>query len=230
LCATPRTGSTFLCDLLTSTGVLGTPESYFREPDEVEWATKFGVPTCGANARNYGRFIRAVISAGTTDNGVFAARVMWGTLDHMLRGLRQPACTSDRDVLERALGPLTFVHLSRENVLAQAVSWARAEQTGYWHEGDTSVHRPEPDVHQMTVLARTIERHDAAWNSWFDNHGISPHRITYEQLVRHPRTIVAGIAAAMDVGIPASWTPESSHRKQADTNSAEWEDLLRAAL
>ncbi len=38
LCGTPRTGSTLLCSLLCSTGVLGRPESYFREPDEVAWA------------------------------------------------------------------------------------------------------------------------------------------------------------------------------------------------
>jgi hypothetical protein len=33
LCGTPRTRSTLLCGLLTSTGVAGCPESYFRQPD-----------------------------------------------------------------------------------------------------------------------------------------------------------------------------------------------------
>jgi len=45
LCGTPRTGSTLLCGLLRSTGVLGRPESYFREPDEVAWAARFGLAT-----------------------------------------------------------------------------------------------------------------------------------------------------------------------------------------
>ena len=43
LCGTPRTGSTFLCALLKSTGVAGIPESYFREPDEPTWATQWGI-------------------------------------------------------------------------------------------------------------------------------------------------------------------------------------------
>jgi hypothetical protein len=33
VCGTARTGSTYLCDLLASTGVAGHPESYFRETD-----------------------------------------------------------------------------------------------------------------------------------------------------------------------------------------------------
>jgi LPS sulfotransferase NodH len=43
LCGTPRTGSTFLCSLLASTGVAGRPESFFREPDERWWAERLGV-------------------------------------------------------------------------------------------------------------------------------------------------------------------------------------------
>lgn len=33
LCATPRTGSTYLCSLLKSSGVAGVPESYRRRRD-----------------------------------------------------------------------------------------------------------------------------------------------------------------------------------------------------
>lgn len=78
LCGTPRTGSTLLCSLLQSTGVLGRPESYFREPDEVMWAERFGLPTDGRRVRDYFAFAQAARAAGTTANGVFAARIMWG--------------------------------------------------------------------------------------------------------------------------------------------------------
>ena len=36
-------------------------------------------------------------------------------------------------MLESVLGDLRFVYLWREDVIAQAVSWARAEQTNLWH-------------------------------------------------------------------------------------------------
>ncbi len=79
LCGTPRTGSTLLCRLVSSTGVLGHPQSYFREPDEAAWAQRFGLPTQGRRVLDYTAFAQAVRAAGTTENGVFAARVMWGS-------------------------------------------------------------------------------------------------------------------------------------------------------
>ena len=130
LCGTPRTGSTLLCSLLTSTGVLGRPESYFREPDEASWAARLGVPHDGSQVRDYRAFAHAVRAAATTDNGVFGARVMWGSLERIVAGLEGSSRQSDLAVLQGAFGPLRFVHLRREDVLAQAVSWYRAEQTG----------------------------------------------------------------------------------------------------
>ncbi len=38
-------------------------------------------------------------------------------------------------MLRRAFGRVGFVHLSRRDVLAQAVSWVRAEQTQQWYAG-----------------------------------------------------------------------------------------------
>ena len=37
LCATPRSGSTLLCDLLADTGVAGRPDSFFRPQAIAEW-------------------------------------------------------------------------------------------------------------------------------------------------------------------------------------------------
>lgn len=87
LCGTPRTGSTLLCGLLTSTGVAGRPESYFRKPDERAWARRLGVPVAGDGSFDYRLFVRAARSAGSTPNGVFAARVMWGTMHRIVDGL-----------------------------------------------------------------------------------------------------------------------------------------------
>ncbi|HEX6473857.1 MAG TPA: Stf0 family sulfotransferase, partial [Candidatus Limnocylindria bacterium] len=65
LCGTPRTGSTLLCGLLTSTGVAGRPESYFRQPDEHARARRLGVPVAGDGSFDYRRFVRAVRVAGS---------------------------------------------------------------------------------------------------------------------------------------------------------------------
>src|SRR3954468_15559667 len=84
VCGTPRTGSTLLCSLLTSTGVAGRPESYFREQDEPEGATRVGVEVAADGSFDYRRFAAGAVRAGTSPNGVFAARVMWGTMSRVV--------------------------------------------------------------------------------------------------------------------------------------------------
>ena len=230
LCGTPRTGSTLLCSLLYSTGVLGRPESYFREPDEVAWATRFGLATEGGRVRDYRAFVIAALSAGTSNNGVFGVRIMWGSLGRMMEGLGQVPGRPDLPILERALGPLTFVHLRREDTAAQAVSWCRAEQTGYWQQGDSITQKPHQDIARTRQLMETIRNHDAAWQAWFDAQGVEPHTVTYEQLVGDRLRVVQGIAAELAVELPSNWRPQSPHRKQADELNRAWADALRTSI
>ena len=230
LCATPRTGSTLLCSLLSSTDLLGHPESYFREPDEIAWARRFDLPTAGQRVRNYEAFVQSVRAFATTTNGVFAARVMWGSIERMVQGLEKPPSQTDLAELEGALGRLTFVHLTRRDVAAQAVSWARAEQTGYWQNGDTASRWREPDLRQMTDLVGTVRVHNSSWRAWFATNGIDPHELSYEHVVAEPRDAVAGIAARLQVALPADWRPRSPQVKQADETNEQWAKLLRADL
>ena len=82
----------------------------------------------------------------------------------------------------------------------------------------------------MTAIVGTIREHNAAWHSWFNSHGVRPHTITYEELVKDNQATVAGIAALVGVQVPAGWRPASHHRKQADDVNAEWAAALRATL
>jgi LPS sulfotransferase NodH len=230
LCGTPRTGSTLLCSSLYSTGVLGRPESYFREPDEVAWATRFGLATEGGHVRDYRAFVNAALSAGTSNNGVFGVRIMWGSLERMMEGLGQVPGKPDLLILEKALGPLTFVHLRREDIAAQAVSWCRAEQTGYWQQGDVITQEPHQDIAHMRLLMETIWKHNAAWQAWFDAQGVEPHTVTYEQLVGDHRRVIQGIAAKLAVELPSNWRAQSLHRKQGDELNRDWADALRTSM
>jgi LPS sulfotransferase NodH len=230
LCGTPRTGSTLLCGLLRSTGVLGRPESYFREPDEGAWAARFGLATEGGRVRDYRAFVNAARSAGTSNNGVFGARIMWGSLERMVEGLGQVPGKPDLLVLEEALGPLTFIHLRREDIASQAVSWCRAEQTGYWQQGDVVTGEPHQDIAQTRLLMETIREHNAAWRAWFDAQGVEPHTVTYEQLVSNRQRVIQGIATRLAVELPGDWRPRSPHRKQSDGMNRAWVDALRSSM
>lgn len=192
LCGTPRTGSTLLCSLLRSTGVLGRPESYFREPDEAAWSATLGLPDVGGagDASDYRAFVHAVRAAATTPNGVFAARVMWGAVQRMVDGLHGSPSESDLAVLERALGRLEFVYVRRLDAIGQAVSWCRAEQTGFWQDGDATGRLPSFDLAYLKDLLSTIGQHNAAWQRWFQRQHVRPLVVTYEEVVQQPESTV----------------------------------------
>ena len=142
---------------------------------------------------DYRDFVERVKREGTTPNGVFAARIMWGTMSHLVHGLSRPSSAGpDLALLNDAFGPLVFVHLRRADVVRQAVSWARAERTGYWQPGDAASGEPELDLDLVAQLVRTVHGHNAAWSEWFAGQGVSPFVVTYENLVARPRSTVEG--------------------------------------
>jgi LPS sulfotransferase NodH len=223
LCGTPRTGSTLLCDLLASTGVAGRPESYFREPDAQMWADRFGVSAVGGRPSDYQQFVVAAVRAGSTPNGVFAARIMWGTMRVLVEGLDpRRSRRGDVRVLTDTLGPLRFVHLRRRDVIGQAVSWARAEQSGFWQPGDTRTGEPHFDPDQIGELVERIHSHNAAWSAWFAEQGVKPVDVEYESVVDAPRSTVDLILRAIGAECPAGWSPTVPHIKQADAMNRDW--------
>lgn len=229
LCGTPRTGSTLLCSLLSSTGVAGRPESYFRQADQRMWAELFGVPMVGESPADPVRFVAGAASAGSTPNGVFAARIMWGSMHGLVENLDQGRGErSDLEVLNDALGPLLFVHLQRHDVVGQAVSWARAEQSGYWQHGDVGSAEPKFDLDQIDELVDTIGGHNAAWQAWFAGQGVEQVDVAYESAVAAPSKTVAAILDAIGTEVPAGWTPASQHIRQADAINADWVQRYRA--
>lgn len=223
LCGTPRTGSTLLCSLLASTGVAGHPESYFREPDQHLWARRFGVLVAADGSFDYNAFVAGAVRLGSTPNGAFAARVMWGTMHLMVDGLNpERRAQTDLRLLADAFGPLGLVHLGREDVIGQSVSWARAEQTGYWQHGDVSLTEPHLDLDQIDDLVRTIREHDMAWRTWFRAQAAQPLFVTYEELVADPGRTVERILDFRGCEPPPGWRPESPNPRQADETNREW--------
>jgi LPS sulfotransferase NodH len=231
ICATPRTGSTLLCGLLESAGVAGRPESYFRRQGEQEWAARWGILSPEDGSFGYASYVQAAVTAGSTANGVFAVRIMWETLGEMVAKLADiyPGFTGpDADLLSEAFGRTRFVYLWRDDVVAQAVSLLRAEQTNVWH--DTAGDRPEPeqaprfDFGQIQERVREIEAHNTAWRDWFASAGIRPHRVRYEELAAEPVRIARDVLGFLGLDLPGRREMAVRHRRLADELNAQWLD------
>ena len=191
---------------------------------------ELGVPVARQRPADYRQYAHAVSEAARTPNGTFAARIMWGTLDHVVGGLACPDQARDLDVLQDVFGPLVVIHLRRADVVGQAVSWSRAEQTGYWQRGDTAHTEPSRDLGQCLELFHTIREHEAAWRDWFHRNDVQPVELTYEALIDDPADAVSQVAAHLGIALPRTWRPRPRETRQADDLSHGWATVLRAAL
>ena len=199
ICTSPRSGSTLLCGLLAATNLAGKPGSHFHEPSLDRWLEVYELSERAFASRHEAR--RAVFDAarehGTGGTGAFGLRMQRGSFAYFMEQLRalHPGKASDVERIKAEFGLTLFVHLSRMDKLAQAVSRVRAEQTGLWHRAadgtelerlaPPSEPRYDPDAiaHHMADLAAL----DAAWNAWFARERIEPLRVTYDQLANGPQ-------------------------------------------
>lgn len=223
VCFVARSGSWFLCGLLASTGVLGTPDEFFWPPGELEARARHGF-------RSDKEYLDWVLHRGTTANGTFACKFQLGELRGVLRRLRDAVAghgLSDRELLTRAFPHPCYVWLDREDRLAQAVSWARALQTNQWRSSDRGSGAASFNAEQIKGLADLIGQETAAWARWFDEQEIEPHRVTYEELLANRNGAVAAIADFAGIQLPGGTDvrPYPGFERQADELNDQWKRL-----
>ncbi|WP_131766835.1 Stf0 family sulfotransferase [Candidatus Protofrankia californiensis] len=239
ICATPRTGSSLLLGLLESTGVAGRPQAYFRAPDEPLWADRWQVPRTPQGGFDYADYVQAALAAGRTDNGVFGAKLMWGTLDEVVDKLgtvHPDLAGQDVTLLNRAFGRTRFVYLRRDEVLAQAVSWLRAEQTYTWYIGGNDEisgnngtgQVPTFDADGIDHFIQAITEQNAAWEAWFSSFDIQPHVVRYEELDEDMVGATHGILDFLGLVPPDGRAIVPRHQRQADELNRQWIERYRA--
>ena len=87
----------------------------------------------------YDRYLEWAIETGTTPNGVFAAKLMWGYFGDFVSLLRNIPRYRDlplAQLLPEVFPDLTFVRVVRANKIRQAVSLWKAVQTATWRENE----------------------------------------------------------------------------------------------
>jgi trehalose 2-sulfotransferase len=227
VCATQRSGSTLLCELLKATGVCGVPEEFFQHFMDTGLADQPAqylagvedpevlalIPPLDPGAPEDGFDFEAVRRRGTTPNGVFAAKVMWSHLPDLERRLAGRT-------LEDVFGPLRYVRVVREDKVRQAVSLWTAIQTQAWRAGDPV--RTEP-VYSFGAIRHLVGWLQAGEDGWARRLAGREHTVVvYETFVRDPQPVIEALA-----GVRA---PEPPLRRQSDGRSRAWAERFAAEM
>lgn len=266
VCSTPRSGSTLVCEALKVAGVAGRPEEYFealrhsgrpRRPEEyfhgVDDQSIFdhlGERAVGDDPRPrsplwsraaYDRYLEWAIEQGTTPNGVFGAKLMWGYLGDfvgLLRNVRRYRDLPLRDLLPSVFPELTFVRVVRANKIRQAVSLWKAVQTATWRQDDgraeeegsppyrsfLAENRPQLRFHYRAIdhLLRQLLAHEAQWDAFFEHVGIKPILVLYENFAAVPQESTISVLERLGIEAPGGFSFEPQMRAQSDSLNDDW--------
>lgn len=207
-----------LCDLLAQAGVAGAPQSFFRPASVPQFVQQWNLPPEGdAWGARYVEYVVRHASAGT---GCVGLRIMWSDMGPFLERLHTlfPRSGSDTAVLAASLGIDRFVHLVREDRIAQAVSLVLAEQTGLWHRHADGTERQrsrpaQPPRYDFAQLDRAVGLLDAearGWSAWFADRAVTPLRVTYEELADDLTATVRRVVDHIGGGDVAVPEPDTS--------------------
>jgi LPS sulfotransferase NodH len=251
VCATQRSGSTLLCELLKGTGVAGRPEEFFEAvrdtglpPHPGDYLV--GLPHTGVGIRDeptppegpaysslvaisdYRHHLDRTFAWGTTDNGVFGAKLMWNQLPELRAlagGLPEFAGLETVELLEQLFGAPRYIWVSRSDKVRQAVSLWKALQVRSWRHGETGNSRRSPQYRFEGIhhLVTRLESDDRRWEQFFPDHGLQRLKISYEDdLERDPEGTLDRALSWLGVPPVERDTVGPPLRRQADGLSDAW--------
>ena len=220
ICATPRCGSNFLCEVLQATGVAGRPDEYFWNPPDGH--ERWSVSELGA-------YVGQIRRAGATPNGVFGFKIMWSHLGDWLPRLGGLVGREDArppDILAATFPGLRYVRLTRYDKVRQAVSFYRAAVTSQWRSmdpGNELAAAPEFDFAAIDYLVNDLITGDQGWDQFYRKHSIEPLYVKYEDLERSPEAVSDKVLEFLGLTPPGHPIPNQwRHQRQADGLSDDW--------
>jgi LPS sulfotransferase NodH len=271
VCATPRSGSTLVCHALSETGVAGRPEEYFealrhsgrpRRPEEYFLGVEdpsirdhLGERGVGSeppprsplwSRAAYDRYLEWAFEVGTTENGIFGAKLMWGYFGDFVSLLRNVPAYRDlalAELLPTVFPDLTFVRVVRANKLRQAVSLWKAVQTATWREVQASAkaasvedddappyrtfieeHRPQLRFHYRAIahLLEQLLVEEASWDAFFEHSGIKPVLVLYENFAADYETSTLRLLDRLELSPPDGFEFEPRMKRQSDKVNDDW--------
>ena len=205
ICTEPRSGSSYLCRLLESTGVLGHPREYFN----VQALRRFGVPDYPEDPEGQ---LAAIPRLSATPNGVYGLKIFTTHFD---------AVAATRWAVR--LPGLAFISLQRRDLLGQAISHVRAMQTQQWTSRIEARREPVYNAGLINNELVRLARCETRWRYYFARNGVQPLHLVYEDLEADPMAAVEAVCRLMGLEETPGIDPsEVGITVQRDSLNEDW--------
>ncbi len=222
-----------MSDGLRDTGRAGRPNQFFLPSSE----SQFRAAHHFAADVTFADYVRGIVEKSATSNEVFGFKLMGWYLNDFLERLRQTgvfggAEKSDLELLLTAFLRLRFIQITRREKLRQAISKARAVQTGLWkvQEGKTAAAGPQFDRLLITQCLKEAEEEENTWSAFFARIGLEPFRVEYEELCRDYETTIRAVLDFLEISLPRRIKiSQPATIRQSDALSDEWDRQYRAS-
>ena len=228
ICCVQRTGSWLLAHTLADTGYAGRPSDYFDDTERDNHTQEWGLPDGQLTV-----YVRAMRDHATTPNGVLGSKLMWNDFDSLRSELHPPAGTdAGLQFMQTTFPDPQFVWLRRADKVRQGISWWRAAVTDQWGlRPGQQAGGPAPDLEEMVALVRFAERCEDGWRQWFASTGIQHYEVLYEDLATDRLAVANGVLEFLRLPLlDADHLPPVRYRKQADSLTETYVDLVRSAM
>lgn len=214
LAMTPRSGSSYLCDVMTDTKRFGSPDEFLNEDFIPDIMKK--IP-----GRTPEEYLRNVFRVRRTANGISGLKASWFQFRNFIE------CVEDR----ASLGGLRFVYLIRRDLAAQAISLYKATATSVFHtnveHGNAAIERLrrlDYDYQAISSWYDHLLEQEAGWKAFFFECKIFPLTVTYEDIQEDVLGTMRRIAQYVGVEPKNVQVPTlpSVFRPVSDERNLEW--------
>jgi len=227
ICCTQRCGSNFLSSGLTNLKISGNPNEFFVDHIRKILGIDYDMLD-----------IKRLITETMTPNGVFGARIMWGTFQELINKFQQDSRYKEMSatrIMSTIFPNLHYIYLTRNDKIRQAISYYKAMKTNAWIKtidgktaGPPNQTRIPTDklrfrFNEINRYVNILLKDDENWRKYFRNNNINSYLVVYENLVEKYEKTIIELLKYMKIEMPdKNIQIKSNLVKQADSISDKW--------
>lgn len=207
IASTVRSGSHMLGHLLHQTDAFGFPLEYVNRKNLEEWKARL-------DCRTLPEVLEALRARRTSANGVFGIKIHYSHVQEF-GGFK---------AMSELLPNPHFVLLTREDIMAQAVSLAVAKQTGAWiSEQGKAVTDPEYRFDDIEAGLRRVCLENASWRYSLAASGAKYMELNFSDVRSNTVNTVLRIADFLGISVESARIPSSPvTKRQSNELNKQW--------